>query len=83
MKIIEWFASNWDVILMVSGAVLSLASIVTKLTPTPTDDKVVDFIKNLLARLSVLQPKGVSGVKAPLTKPKEVVKDNPRVNLNL
>jgi hypothetical protein len=59
--------SNWDTILALLGALLTLASLVTALTPSPKDDEVV---RKLLAFFSFLQPKDSAGtVKAPMRAP--------------
>ena len=60
----EWFIENWEEIGMVVSGVLSVASLVTKLTPSPKDDEIV---KQIIAWLSFLQPRGVSGMKMPMT----------------
>lgn len=75
MKAINWILENYDMILMVAGAVVALASVVVKLTPTKKDDAVVGIIRKIVERLAVLNPRGVGGVKAPLTKPAEVTED--------
>ena len=45
----EWFMNNWDVILLILTSVVTLASLIVKLTPTPADDavlaKVINFLK--------------------------------------
>jgi hypothetical protein len=59
---------HYETILAALSALLVAASLITKLTPTPKDDEIV---RKLLAFLSFVQPRGVSGVKAPLSPPKE------------
>ena len=48
-NIIPWVTENFASIVAVAGAVVILARVIVKLTPTPTDDsvleKVVSFLK--------------------------------------
>ena len=67
MEAIKWLAEHYDEILAIIGALLTVASIVTKLTPTPKDDEV---LRQLLAWFSVLQPRGQGSVKLPFSKPR-------------
>ncbi len=45
----EWLISNWEVVLLIITSVVTLASLIVKLTPTPADDavlaKVINFLK--------------------------------------
>lgn len=67
MSVIAFILAHWDVILAVVSALLTVASLVTKLTPSPKDDEVV---RKIMAFFSFLQPKDVPGVvKMPGTKP--------------
>ena len=47
----EWILANWDSVLLIISGVISVASVIVKLTPTPKDDvilaKVVSFLKIL------------------------------------
>ena len=51
LEIMEWIIANWESILLIISGVISVASIIVKLTPTPKDDailaKVVSFLKIL------------------------------------
>ena len=60
----EWLTENWEEMGMIVSGVLSVASVVTKLTPSPKDDEI---LKQIIAWLSFLQPRGVSGMKMPMT----------------
>jgi hypothetical protein len=62
-----YLLENYDTLLAVLGALLTAASLVTKLTPTPKDDEVV---RKILAFLSFLQPRGAGLLKVPGTPPK-------------
>ena len=55
-------------ILTIVGSVLSLASLITGLTPTPVDDGIVAAIRKLIGVFSVVTPKDhPSTFKLPLT----------------
>lgn len=62
-----WILLNYDTVLAAIGALLTAASLITKLTPTPKDD---EFVLKLLAWFSFLQPRGAGTLKAPGTTPK-------------
>ncbi len=64
----EWINENWGSIISVTIGVLSVASVITKMTPSPKDDAVV---AKLLAWVSFLQPRGAGTLKLPLTTPRE------------
>lgn len=65
--IYNWLLANWGTILEVLGALLAAASVITALTPTPTDDGVVAWIRNILGRISALTHSDAPGtVSAPL-----------------
>jgi len=50
-NIISWATENFGSIVAVAGAVVILARVIVKLTPTPTDDgvleKIVAFLKTV------------------------------------
>lgn len=59
-------------LLAIAMALLTVASLVTALTPSPKDDAIVDKIRRVLAWLSALQPRDSAGrMKLPATKPAE------------
>jgi hypothetical protein len=60
----EWLVENWDDLLLALGALHTVASVVTKLTPSPKDD---EWLAKVWGFFSVLPSKGVRGVKAPFT----------------
>jgi len=51
----EWLTQNWQTLTAGVGAVVILARIVVKLTPTPADDtvlaKIVDVLKSIGLKL--------------------------------
>lgn len=66
----DYLLTHYTDILAVIGAVMALASVITGLTDTDADDRVVAAIKGVLARLSFLQPKtSYETLKVPLKKP--------------
>ena len=50
---IKWCAENWQTIALIATGTISVASIIVKLTPTKSDDKVVDTIIKILQVLSL------------------------------
>jgi DUF1009 family protein len=51
----EWLTQNWQTLTAGAGAVIILARIVVKLTPTPKDDsilaRIVDVLKSIGLKL--------------------------------
>lgn len=64
----QWITENWQSMLGILMGALTLASAITKLTPTPKDDEVV---RKIIAWLSFLQPRGAGSIKLPGTAPAE------------
>ena len=54
----EWIINHWKEILAIIGGVVTVASIIVKLTPTPKDDAVLAKIIKILAALSLFNPDG-------------------------
>jgi len=48
-----WVVSHWSEILTGAGTVIAIASIVAKLTPTKSDNKLVDAASRILRVLAV------------------------------
>ena len=44
---IEWATTNWDLVLSAVGALIALAAIIVKFTPSTKDDEVVDKVKGV------------------------------------
>lgn len=64
----DWITENWDTLVAIVTAGLALASLITRLTPTPKDD---EFVRRLVGFLSFLRPADSDEVfKAPFTKAK-------------
>ena len=49
----EWFTQHWTEVVAGIGAAIILARIVVKLTPTPTDDSVLEKIVNFLKAIGL------------------------------
>ncbi len=54
----EWIHTNWKDILAVIGGVVTVASIIVKLTPTQKDDAFLAKVIKVLAALSLFNPDG-------------------------
>ena len=68
--LIQWVAGHWGEITAAVGALIALATGVTRLTPTKKDDAALAIVVQLLGRLSVLHPPGTRpGPKLPGTRP--------------
>lgn len=52
---IAWVQANWTNILAVWGAVVGLATIVVKLTPTPKDDAILSKIVGFVSKFSTVK----------------------------
>lgn len=55
---INWIQANGKDILAIIGGIVTVASIIVKLTPTQKDDDVLAKIIKILAALSVFNPDG-------------------------
>lgn len=65
----DWLLQHYDELFALVGALLTVATIITKLTPTPKDDEILLQIVNWF---SILKPKDSKGLfKAPCTKVKD------------
>jgi hypothetical protein len=75
VDIISFLFANAGTIVQVVLGLLSVASLVVALTPSPKDD---EFVRKAIAFLSFLQPRDAAGtVKAPLTPPAPPVVNPP------
>lgn len=55
---IDWIMTHWKDILAVIGGVVTVCSIIVKLTPTQKDDTVLAKIIKILAALGLFNPDG-------------------------
>lgn len=55
---LEYIKTNWQDILAIIGGVVSVASVVVKLTPTQKDDTVLDKIISVLVYFSIYNKDG-------------------------
>lgn len=68
----NWIFENADTLLTIVGLAMALASAIVGLTPTPKDDEFLAWLRSILVRLSILQPKDAPGTfKAPFAGPKK------------
>lgn len=54
---ISFIQNHWDELLAIIGGIVSVASIIVKLTPTTKDDNVLNAIVNFLAKFSIVNTK--------------------------
>lgn len=55
---IAWITEHWKDILAIIGGVVTVASIVVRLTKSDRDDKALNFIVKILVALSLFNPDG-------------------------
>lgn len=67
--VITWLGENWGTLIEVTGGLLGVASLITGLTKSPKDDKVIAKIQGWLGLVSFLKHKDKDGTfKVPLKK---------------
>lgn len=54
----EWITAHWKDVLAIIGGVVTTASIIVKLTPTPKDNSVLEKIIVILSALGLFNPDG-------------------------
>lgn len=54
----DWIMAHWKDILAIIGGVVTTASIIVKLTPTPKDDGILAKVIKVLAALGLFNPDG-------------------------
>jgi len=52
----EWITTHWKDILAIIGAVVSLATLITAITPSTKDDDLLSKIIKILSALGLLNP---------------------------
>lgn len=57
LEIITFFKLHYDEILAIIGGIVSIATIIVKLTKTDKDDKILAKIINILSKLSIVNTK--------------------------
>ena len=55
---VNWLQTNWKDVLAIIGGVVTVASIIVKLTPTQKDDAFLAKVIKVLAALSLFNPDG-------------------------
>lgn len=58
MEIITWLKANWESVLAIIGGIVSVATIIVKLTPTQKDDNVLATLIRILSIFSLVNPDG-------------------------
>lgn len=59
---VNWFAENWDQVVIGLTLLYGALSVFVTLTPYPQDDVWLAKLKKILVQLSILKPKDVPGV---------------------
>lgn len=54
----EWITQHWEDVLAIIGGVVTTASVIVKLTPTPKDNSVLEKIIVILSALGLFNPDG-------------------------
>lgn len=54
----EWINEHWKDILAIIGGIVTVASIIVKLTPTQKDDNILAKIIKVLSALGIFNPDG-------------------------
>ena len=57
MEVLTFIQNHYDELLAIIGCVVSIATIIVKLTPTDKDNKVLEKIINFLAKFSIINTK--------------------------
>lgn len=52
----EWITQHWKDILAIIGAAVTLATLITAITPTQKDDAILAKIINILSAIGLLNP---------------------------
>ena len=57
-ELIVWIKTNWESVLAIIGGIVSVATIIVKLTPTQKDDNALATIIKILSIFSLVNPDG-------------------------
>lgn len=57
LTVLNFIAEHYDEMLAIIGGIVSIATIITKLTRTKRDDEILAKIINVLAKLSIVNTK--------------------------
>ena len=57
MEVLTFIQNHYDELLAIIGGVVSIATIIVKLTPTDKDNKILEKIINFLAKFSIINTK--------------------------
>ena len=57
-KMINWLQANWKDVLAIIGGVVTVASLIVRLTKSDKDDKALSVIIKILSALSLFNPDG-------------------------
>ena len=57
LEIITFLKLHYDEILAIIGGIVSIATIITKITPSKRDDEILAKILNILSKLSIVNTK--------------------------
>ena len=57
-ELIMWIKTNWESVLAIIGGIVSVATIIVKLTPTQKDDNALTTIIKILSIFSLVNPDG-------------------------
>ena len=54
----EWITQHWKDILAIIGGIVTVASLIVKLTPSQKDDNILAKIIKILAAIGIFNPDG-------------------------
>lgn len=57
MEVLTFIQNHYDELLAIIGGIVSVATIIVKLTPTDKDNKVLEKIINFLVKFSIVNTK--------------------------
>jgi len=53
----EWIIANWDNVLIIVSGIITTASVIVKLTPTPKDDAILSKVAKFLEVIALNKSK--------------------------